>query len=60
MSPDNPVVLTRADGHAVLANARAMAVFGITEETPAPDGGEIIRDAEGNPTGVFVDNATAW
>jgi predicted amidohydrolase YtcJ len=59
VSPDNPVVLTRADGHAVLANATAMALLGITGKTPTPDGGEIIHDAEGTPTGVFVDNATA-
>mgnify|MGYP001827711146 CR=1 FL=1 len=57
VSPDNPVVLTRADGHAILANAKAMALLGITGQTPTPDGGEIIHDAEGNPTGVFVDNA---
>jgi predicted amidohydrolase YtcJ len=59
VSPENPVVLARADGHAVLANARAMALLGITNETATPSGGEIIRDAEGNLTGVFVDNATA-
>jgi predicted amidohydrolase YtcJ len=57
VSPDNPVVLERADGHAVLANARAMALLGITKATTAPAGGEIIRDAKGEPTGVFVDNA---
>jgi predicted amidohydrolase YtcJ len=57
VSPDNPVVLERADGHAVLANARAMALKGITRETRAPAGGEIIRDSSGQPTGVFVDNA---
>lgn len=57
VSPDNPVALGRADGHAVLANAKAMALLGITRETPTPQGGEIIRDADGNPTGVFVDNA---
>ncbi len=57
VSPDNPVVLERADGHAVLANARAMALKGITRATPPPAGGEIIRDAAGDPTGVFVDNA---
>jgi predicted amidohydrolase YtcJ len=59
VSPDNPVVLTRADGHALLANARAMALLGIGRETPTPDGGEVIRDGQGDPTGVFVDNATA-
>ncbi|HVO10654.1 MAG TPA: amidohydrolase [Vicinamibacteria bacterium] len=58
VSPENPVVLSRADGHAVLANARAMALRGITRETRAPAGGEIVRGARGEPTGVFVDNAT--
>jgi len=57
VSPANPVVLERADGHALLLNARAMARFGITPQTQAPAGGEIIRDANGAPTGVFVDNA---
>jgi predicted amidohydrolase YtcJ len=57
VSPDNPVLLGRADGHATMANAKAIALLGITRETATPEGGEIIRDAEGNPTGVFVDNA---
>ncbi len=57
VSPDNPVVLTRADGHATLANARAMALEGITRATASPAGGEIVKDAAGDPTGVFVDNA---
>jgi len=57
VSPDNPVVLERADGHAVLANARAMALAGISRTTRTPDGGEIIHDASGAPTGVFVDRA---
>jgi predicted amidohydrolase YtcJ len=57
VSPDNPVVLERADGHAVLANARAMTLKGVTRATAAPTGGEIVRDASGEPTGVFVDNA---
>jgi len=57
VSPDNPVVLERADGHAVLANAKAMAEKGITRETRPPAGGEILHDGGGNPTGVFVDNA---
>jgi len=56
-SPDNPVVLERADGHAVLANAKAMASKGITHETRTPAGGEVIRNAAGEATGVFVDNA---
>jgi len=57
VSPANPVVLERADGHALLLNAKAMAHFGITPQTQPPAGGEIIRDANGAPTGVFVDNA---
>jgi hypothetical protein len=57
VSPDNPVVLERADGHAVLANAKAMALKGITRRTTAPAGGEIVRGAAGEATGLFVDNA---
>jgi predicted amidohydrolase YtcJ len=57
VSPDNPVLLERADGHAVLANARALALRGITRATQPPAGGEIVRDLNGEPTGVFVDNA---
>jgi predicted amidohydrolase YtcJ len=57
ISPDNPVVLTRADGHAALANAKAMSLKGVSSATRAPAGGELIRDAAGEPTGVFVDNA---
>ncbi len=56
-SPGNPVMLERADGHAVLVNAKALEQMGITKETAAPAGGEIIRDEEGLATGVFVDNA---
>jgi len=53
----NPVVLERADGHALLANTRAMTLMKITGATRPPAGGEIIRDARGEPTGVFVDDA---
>jgi predicted amidohydrolase YtcJ len=56
-TPDNPVWLTRVDGHAGLANAAAMKLAGITRDTPAPPGGEILKDEHGAPTGVFVDNA---
>ncbi len=55
----NPVAVTRIDGHALLANAAAMEAAGITAETKDPEGGRIVRDAAGNPTGVFVDAATA-
>jgi predicted amidohydrolase YtcJ len=56
--PNNPVILSRIDGHAVLANAMAMRAAGITRATRDPVGGRVERDAEGNPSGVFVDNAS--
>lgn len=56
-SPDRPVSLRRVDGHVVWANAAAMRAAGVTKDTPEPEGGRIIRDADGQPTGVFVDNA---
>jgi predicted amidohydrolase YtcJ len=55
--PDHPVVLTHASGHACLANAAAMKLAGIVAETENPDGGEIVRDAQGNAIGVFRENA---
>ncbi|MFL5610417.1 MAG: amidohydrolase [Gemmatimonadaceae bacterium] len=55
--PDNPVALTRIDGHALLANAKAMQLAGVNASTPDPRGGRIIRLASGAPSGVFVDNA---
>lgn len=56
---DRPAWFTRVDGHAGWANTAAMKAAGITRDSQAPDGGEIIRDAAGNPTGVFVDKAMA-
>ena len=56
---DRPVVLSRVDSHAVLANSAAMAAAGITAKTADPPGGRIERDAKGRPTGLFVDNAQA-
>ena len=58
VSPNNPVLLTHASGHATFANARAMEMSGITSATPNPDGGEILRDATGNPIGVFRETAS--
>ena len=55
--PNNPVALSRVDGHALLANAKAMELAGVTASTAAPSGGRIMRAASGAPTGVFVDNA---
>lgn len=57
--PDRPVVLTRIDGHALLANARALAVAGVDATTPDPPGGRILHDAHGEPTGILIDNAEA-
>lgn len=55
--PDRPVALDRVDGHALFVNAKAMEIAGITKATSDPSGGRIVRDAGGEPTGVFVDNA---
>ncbi|HET6806761.1 MAG TPA: amidohydrolase [Frateuria sp.] len=57
--PDRPAWLSRVDGHAAWANSAAMKLAGITRDTRDPPGGRIERDARGNPTGVFVDGATA-
>lgn len=54
---DTPVWLSRVDGHAGWANRSAMTLAGVDILTADPDGGQIIRDTEGRPTGVFVDNA---
>lgn len=56
-SPDNPVILVRADGHALVANTAAIAQAGIDDETPDPPGGRIERDETGAATGIFIDNA---
>ncbi len=57
-TPNNPVILTHASGHATIANAKAMELAGITMKTPDPPGGKIVRDAKGNAIGVFEDNAS--
>jgi predicted amidohydrolase YtcJ len=56
---DRPALMERVDGHAIWANSKALALAGITRDTPDPAGGKIERDAAGNPTGVLVDGATA-
>lgn len=55
--PDHPVVLTRIDGHAILANAMAIKAAGVSAATRDPDGGRIERASDNSPAGVFVDNA---
>jgi len=58
VSPDNPVVLRHASGHATLANAKAMEMAGITRKTPDPPGGDMLKDAKGNPIGIFRETAS--
>ena len=53
VSPENPVLLTHASGHASFANARALELAGVDRDTPDPEGGTIVRDAEGSPTGFL-------
>jgi len=57
VSPNNPVILERADGHAIVINSAAMMAVGLTAETAAPFGGEILKDANGRPTGMLIDAA---
>jgi predicted amidohydrolase YtcJ len=57
VSRNNPVVLRRADGHAVVANSAALDAAGIDDNTPDPDGGRIERDQYGRATGILIDNA---
>jgi predicted amidohydrolase YtcJ len=59
VSPDNPVLLYHASGHAAMANARAMQAAGLDADTPPPAGGRILRDALGRPTGILLDAAMA-
>ncbi|MGI2178638.1 amidohydrolase [Shewanella frigidimarina] len=53
----NPVSFGRVDGHAIWVNSKALALAGISSTTVAPEGGEIVKDDQGNPTGVLIDNA---
>jgi predicted amidohydrolase YtcJ len=58
ISPDNPVALSRADGHSVLVNSYVLRKSGITKDTPSPFGGEIQKDpVSGEPTGILKENA---
>lgn len=57
LTPDNPVFVSRLDGHMALANTVALKLAGITRETPDPPGGTIVRDANGEPTGLLKDAA---
>jgi predicted amidohydrolase YtcJ len=54
---DKPAVLMAGDGHSVVANTKALEIAGITKTTPSPAGGEIVKDASGELTGVFLETA---
>jgi len=58
VTPDNPVFVSRYDGHSALANSAALRLAGVTSQTPDPPGGVIVRDPQGNPTGDLKDAAT--
>ncbi|CAN5818379.1 amidohydrolase [soil metagenome] len=57
VSPNNPVILTHASGHMSFVNKRALDLAGIDRNTPDPAGGEILKDEQGNPTGLLRQNA---
>jgi predicted amidohydrolase YtcJ len=57
ISPNNPVVLQRADGHGTVVNSAALKIAGITKDTPNPFGGEISKDKNGEPNGMLLDAA---
>ena len=57
IAPNNPVFLTRADGHASVANSAALRLANLTRATAPPAGGAINKDPEGEPTGMLIDRA---
>ena len=57
VTPETPVYIQRLDGHMSLANSAALRAAGVTRETRDVEGGEIVRDANGEPTGILKDNA---
>jgi predicted amidohydrolase YtcJ len=56
-TPNNPVAVSRLDGHMLLANSRALELAGVDQATSEVEGGTIVRDADGTPTGILKDNA---
>jgi len=60
VTPENPVFVMRLDGHMALANSSALKLAGVDQNTKTPEGGEIVRDAQGNPTGVLKDAAMSF
>ncbi|NNE58399.1 MAG: amidohydrolase [Hellea sp.] len=59
IAPDNPVILERADGHALVVNSAALKAANITADTEIPFGGDVLKDDAGNPTGMLIDKADA-
>ncbi len=59
VTPDNPLWISRLDGHMALANSLALKQAGVDADTPDVEGGEIVRDEDGRPTGILKDNAMA-
>jgi predicted amidohydrolase YtcJ len=57
VAPNNPVLLTHASGHAAFVNGKALELAGVSAKTPNPSGGEILKDAKGNPTGLLRERA---
>lgn len=57
VTPTIPVVVMRMDGHMLLANSAALKIAGVDKNTASVEGGEIVRDAQGEPTGLLKDNA---
>ena len=57
-APANPVLLDRVDGHAIWVNTIALEAGGVAAATPDPEGGQIVRDSAGRPTGILIDRAT--
>jgi len=57
ISPNNPVLLTHASGHAAFANGAALRAAGVDRRTPNPRGGELVKDGGGNPTGLLRETA---
>ena len=55
--PDRPAIFSSRDGHSIWVNSRALEIAGITRDTPDPEGGQIMRDEHGEPTGMFFENA---
>jgi predicted amidohydrolase YtcJ len=57
IAPDNPILLVRVCGHAAFVNSCSLRIAGITRETVDPAGGRIVKDADGEPTGILLDEA---